>query len=235
MDISSTSAGAKYLDEHRQLHWLVAMTGGQGGSDYLDSTKGQTVDEFLKAQSTCCAAKALKNIEQLAPSLLYDYISDSQPNAVVWTQSSRSCHPLQSVFVSGVLQLLDSPSEADKLSAVESITLYATSSPRAFLLLLSSERLLSSWLDLLRKQPSLQATTLHSIAQVFDIYDSSVCCTCSMFNLPYTCRYFYTLRFYGTVPTQPSLVPSSVKFTRFQHFPHFLHPTSLRSSQKWIL
>lgn len=169
VDISASPAGAAYLFEHKQVHWLVAMGGGEGGAAYLDANQGHAVDDFLVAQATSCAAKVLKNVEQQAPHLLYDYISQDTDAvlATVLTQpSASSSPPLLSVFMSGLLDLLEQPGEADRLACLEAIVTYATSSPRAFLLLLSSDSLLSSWLDLLRKQPSMQASTLHSIAQV---------------------------------------------------------------------
>jgi hypothetical protein len=168
VDLSSTPAGAEHLFQHRQVHWLVAMGGGEGGAEYLDASQGHAVEDFLLAQATSCAAKVLRNIEQQAPHLLYDYLIPSTPLplATVLTQPSSTCSPLLSVFVSGLLKLLQHHEEAERLACLEGLVTYATSSPRAFLLLLSSERLLTCWLDLLRKQPSMQASTLHSVAQV---------------------------------------------------------------------
>lgn len=153
---------------HGQVQWLVAMGGGAGGDSFLDPSKGHAVEDFLVAQAISCAAKVLKNIEHQAPHLLYDYISSSTPFplAAVITQLSSGSDPLISVFISGLLKLLEQPDEAERLACLEAMATYATSSPRAFLILLSSDSLIVAWLDLLRKQPSIQASTLHSIAQV---------------------------------------------------------------------
>lgn len=168
VDISSTPAGAIHLFTNEKVHWLVAMGGGSGGEVYLDQAQGHAVEDFLIAQATSCAAKVLKNVEQHAPHMLYDYITSTTPFplAAVLTQPTAHCSPLQSVFVSGLLDLLDHTGEAERLACLEAISTYATSSPRAFLLLLGSDRLVEGWLNLLRKQPSIQASTLHSVAQV---------------------------------------------------------------------
>jgi hypothetical protein len=120
------------------------------------------------AQAISCAAKVLRNIEKQAPYLLYDYIPRDLPAALasVLTDPAAVSHPLLAVFMAGLVELLEQPGEAERLAGLEAIATYATASPRAFLLLLSSSRLLEAWLDLLRKQPSMQASSLHSIAQV---------------------------------------------------------------------
>ncbi len=131
------------------------------------------MDEFLVAQSICCAAKVLRNIEHVAPHLLHGYISctteedqyDQRVNAARY-EPSAVISPVLPVFMSGLLSLLERNTEAERLACLEAIVAYTTSSPRAFLVLLSSELLLTHWLDLLRRQPNIQASTLHTIAQV---------------------------------------------------------------------
>jgi hypothetical protein len=176
VDLSSSPAGASFLFQHQKVHWLVAMAGGDGGAVYLDASVGQAVEDFLLPQAMSCAAKVLRNVELHAPHLLYDYLlSTPPPLSAVLTQPSAAVHPIMSVFVSGLIYLLEHTGEAERLACLEAISVYSTSSPRAFLVLLTSDTLLTAWMDLLRRQPSMQASTLHCIAQVSIFVGGAVC------------------------------------------------------------
>lgn len=152
VDLSASPAGATHLYRRKYTHWLVAMIGGERGEEYLDSSQGQAVEEFLIAQAGSCAAKVLRNLEQQAPELMSDVDLSS----------------LLAVFTSGIVSLLEHSGEAERLAGLEALSIFASSSPRAFLFLLSQPSggaLRIAWLDLLRRQPSMQASTLHCVAQ----------------------------------------------------------------------
>jgi hypothetical protein len=126
--------------------------------DWLLEASSERGDDYLRAQCLACTATLLSNLERSDHPFCKPSQSSSAP--------SRYSSSILPFFLSSLCNLLESSVETEKLSALSSLSLFATSSPSAFLNTLSYSNLFPTWISLLRSQPSLQAPTLHSIAQV---------------------------------------------------------------------
>jgi hypothetical protein len=125
--------------------------------DWLLESASERGDDYLRAQCLSCTATLLSNLEKS------DHPFCKQHSTGTPSRYSNSILPS---FLSSLCDLLESSVETEKLNALSSLSLFATSSPAAFLNTLSHPNLFPTWISLLRSQPSLQAPTLHSIAQV---------------------------------------------------------------------
>lgn len=155
--------------------------------DWLLEASTERGDDYVRAQCLSCAAVLLSNLEKTDHSFCQKTVASVCHYTTVTIPS----------FLSSLCNLLESYVETEKLIALSSLSLFATSSPSAFLSTLSFPDLLSTWLQLLRSQPSLQAPTLHSIAQVL-LY-------------PYVLNMNQPLHPNSDVPMRTALQPSHLK------------------------
>lgn len=124
--------------------------------DWLLESCTERGDDYLRGQCLTCTSILLSNLEKTNHSFCRQIVGTI----------CRYTSAIVPSFLSALCNLLESYTETDKLNALSSLSLFATSSPSAFLNTLSYPSLIPTWSQLLRSQPSLQAPTLHSMGQV---------------------------------------------------------------------
>jgi hypothetical protein len=128
--------------------------------DWLLEAASERGDDYLRAQCLTCTAILLSNLER------NDHPFCHQPPIGASPSPSPYATTILPSFLSSLCNLLESSVESERLSGLSALSLFATSSPGAFLNTLSFRYLIPTWAALLRGQPSLQAPTLHTMAQV---------------------------------------------------------------------
>lgn len=143
LDFLTTTLVPQIFPPMSHLEWIVNASSENG-------------DEYLRAQCLSCTATLLSSLERID----HPFRRKNED-----TTSSYFSKIIPS-FLTSVSNLLESNVESERLSALSSLTTFATSSATSFLNALSHPNLLDNWTYLLRAQPTLQGPVLHSIAQV---------------------------------------------------------------------
>jgi hypothetical protein len=107
-------------------------------------------DPYLRPLCVACSSDILSAIERTAHPCRH----------------SPAVISLIPAFLSAIKDLLENSAEVDRLSGLSALSRYCTSSPVSFRHVLTNRPLITSWIALLRGQPSIQGPVLHCIAQV---------------------------------------------------------------------
>jgi len=176
---AGTAGGMRYLMEHGLVAWLVALAGGQEGSEEQDP--------YLGPDAVRCCAEILTHAAKrglfgLAPASVPADTATAIPattpdmdvmpvecdsNGSATAAATEGQQRLLLGFMRAMLRNIDSQADGSRYASLDAIATFAASCEGAMLLTLGNAELVECWLVLLRSpKPDLRGAVLLCLAHV---------------------------------------------------------------------